>query len=155
VCGTLGAVLRRHHVVRALGRLTAAWGVVAMMWLVLAAIAVSMMLGACATTSGGAEAVRGVRSSLVAVDIVAETTAPIVAEARRVRIDQCRARDLPTAEQRESCMGPLAQPLAPTAAEAAAAYDQAVDALERLEAALRELERMKAAAEQVTRGTAP
>lgn len=114
----------------------------------------ALSLGGCARTSP-AEAVHGARSALVAVDIAAETQAPAVVEARRLRIEQCRARDLPTHEERQACMGPLAEPLAPTAQDASAAYDAAVKALEELETMLEALERMKKAAKDVEAGRAP
>ncbi len=109
--------------------------------------------GGCAGNDPGAQqAIDTAKSVLVGVDIAAETTAPLVVEARKLRIGQCRSKELPTDEEREACLGPLAGELAPVAARASAAYDAVLEQLDALGEALAELDRMRGAAAAVKGG---
>ena len=98
---------------------------------------------------GGQAAVAGAKKALVGVDIVAETTAPGLVEARRIAIAACRDKQLPTPDAREDCLGPLAKPMGPTALAIAEAYDRALDALNDLDRNLAEMAAMREAAKAV------
>ena len=85
--------------------------------------------------------------ALVGVHVSTDALVAATTAARKDRIAHCRALALPTEAERTACLGRLGEPLAPLAAELAAAYDAAVLALEQL--------RTAAAAVEALAGGAP
>ena len=108
---------------------------------VLVASVVFFALFGCRDMPTTATALDAANKALVGLDVALDATVEIVKAAREDRVAVCRARDLPTKEERTKCLGALAEPLGPKAEAAAMAYDAAVRALADLSAALEPLEK--------------
>lgn len=94
----------------------------------------------CAHTPTPREGVDLAGSALAGVGLAVEASKPVVDTATTIRIEQCRAESTP--EGRARCLGALGEPVAPIYKQIGSAYDNAVDAIAELRAAVIELERV-------------
>jgi len=109
----------------------------------LVALLFSLSLCGCRDMPNTATALDVVSKGLVAVDVAADITVSELDHLRQARLAECQAKELPTPEAREDCLGPWAEPLAPKAEAFGKAYDAALDALQALEEAIEGLEELK------------